>query len=370
MVAVRRIAPPDHRRALLRLLTRRTARQIPITIHPPPSPTNPFHGRDSPGPGSGAAGAGGRACPWQRRIAGGGGRRHSITFLRHLKTDRLGPRFFAQVHLGGREMPNGRSQSERISSGRHYENRLVALVDILGFRELVDESSRNPRVFDEIERFLTRKVPPRLPSRTEDPNLPHYDRHGESNNFRYVFSDDVVWSAPNDSEGLRSLIHDVLEYCSRLLFRGHLTRGGIVCGQIFHDRHVIFGPALVSAHVLEAQVALYPRILVSEEVVSMASETPLLPESPTATMGDSWFRRDFDGAYHLDLLRDPYPFSPILRNHTTADFFQSVHATLQSKLSGNLSQRNLSKWRWLAIYFSDVASRIHGLDLRRLPIPE
>lgn len=42
--------------------------------------------------------------------------------------------------------------------------------------------------------------------------------------------------------------------------------GGVTVGSLIHDNNKCFDPAMVEAHTLESQNAVYPRILIDEKV--------------------------------------------------------------------------------------------------------
>jgi hypothetical protein len=55
-----------------------------------------------------------------------------------------------------------------------------------------------------------------------------------------------------------------------LLFEGFFVRGAIVKGRLYHDDEMVFGEALVKAYSLENEVARYPQIMITSDVVADA----------------------------------------------------------------------------------------------------
>lgn len=72
---------------------------------------------------------------------------------------------------------------------------------------------------------------------------------------------------------------------------GFLIRGGISVGKIIHTRNAVFGPALNRAYEIESTMAIFPRIVIDENVL------PHLPLIPSLIVQE-------DGLYFLD------PFTP------------------------------------------------------------
>ena len=56
----------------------------------------------------------------------------------------------------------------------------------------------------------------------------------------------------------------------RLISNDILCRGAVTYGKLIHTKEMIFGPALVQAYETESKAALYPRIILSEDLINMA----------------------------------------------------------------------------------------------------
>ncbi len=77
-----------------------------------------------------------------------------------------------------------------------------------------------------------------------------------------------------------------------------LIRGGITIGPLYHSEGVVFGRGLVDAHQIESKLALYPRVVVAQKVISWLGGDP-------ATMPDLIKRHD-DGFFSLNYLRQTF----------------------------------------------------------------
>lgn len=58
--------------------------------------------------------------------------------------------------------------------------------------------------------------------------------------------------------------------------QGHFIRGGMTIGDIFIDDSMVFGPAIVQAHTLETEFAIYPRIVIDPIVFTTFENDPLV----------------------------------------------------------------------------------------------
>ena len=115
-----------------------------------------------------------------------------------------------------------------------------------------------------------------------------------------TFSDHIVISYPverikmgDNGFGEIVVIGQLHRYISVIaasaLKIGFLVRGGIARGRLHHANGVVFGEAMVRAYQLESKVAVYPRVVVADELI----------QGPEAKYGP-WLRRDFDGLFCVD----------------------------------------------------------------------
>lgn len=86
------------------------------------------------------------------------------------------------------------------------------------------------------------------------------------------FSDSIVISLEYDKNNLYKrfiLVAKSLAYLiSKLALANFFTRGGVTIGKMFHENNVFFGPALLNAYELELTTAIYPRVILSKELVN------------------------------------------------------------------------------------------------------
>ncbi len=80
------------------------------------------------------------------------------------------------------------------------------------------------------------------------------------------FSDCVAISTEATHKGLFYIIMHAEKIARNLLEMDFLCRGAICLGALYHDENCIVGPALIEAHDLEKVEAVYPRIILDENV--------------------------------------------------------------------------------------------------------
>lgn len=97
-----------------------------------------------------------------------------------------------------------------------------------------------------------------------------------------MFSDNIlIYSEDVTSEGIETVIFSVARIqWSVMKASGLFIRGGIVMGRLDkipdESTDCIIGKAVVEAHLLESQTAIYPRVVVSQDVVDTYAKGPYL----------------------------------------------------------------------------------------------
>ena len=177
-----------------------------------------------------------------------------------------------------------------------YEDRYLALVDVLGWSDIIARSITDRSVLSPISEAA--ELMSMAPDWADETNQITQSLEIEGFNLASDvrssnFSDHFAISVPVDDVAEVTFQFMVVGICNRLLECEHYTRGAIVRGLVRHTRALLYGPALVEAHRLESQVAKYPRILIAPE-----AEPAFRTFRP---------RCDFDGMKHLDILNAHKP---------------------------------------------------------------
>lgn len=137
-----------------------------------------------------------------------------------------------------------------------YENRLVLFLDILGFKNLIDNSLQDKGIFNNIYQAI-------------------HEIYAYENKFGKIpsrevttFSDSIVISYPIHNSVLKRIFHEIREIVLILLKYGFVCGGGIGIGELFHKDSIVFGPAMVEAYILESKHAKHPRVIVSNQDIN------------------------------------------------------------------------------------------------------
>ena len=173
---------------------------------------------------------------------------------------------------------------------RKYHRSVFAFLDLLGVKENIEKDNG-----EFLEKLGT----------IYDSTLRIYksvcDRNLRDNIRTKIFSDNIVFECEIvDSDGFDefkqiAFISAILQ--EELLRNNLLLRGAITIGDSFLDDVLVFGKALSDAYLLESNRALYPRVIISQELVEIVSQR-ISPISPIAYM----CVLDRDGEYYIDYL--------------------------------------------------------------------
>lgn len=156
---------------------------------------------------------------------------------------------------------------------------LVAFLDILGFKKLIDDhfSGKNKQALLLLKKAL---------KEAEQFGIIYSKQYLKQYNIKFSFkqfSDCVCISMPLKSnyttiESYGVFINVIRLYQLILLENRILIRGGISIGGHFENANMIFSDALVKSYKLESQSAIYPRILVDKDLLYLIQKN--LTEQP------------------------------------------------------------------------------------------
>ncbi len=252
-------------------------------------------------------------------------------------------------------------------SKRHFQQRFIAFVDILGFSTIVKRMSSEDRLFttvrdalkglDRQSRNFQRYRRERNEKREAAVRKGTVPIAGESNLQMTAFSDCYVLSEVSPAWHVLAAVQAL---GSRFLQEGILTRGAVVQGDAHHSGRVLFGPGIVEAYTLESEVAKYPRILVTDSV----------RQSVWGYHEGLWrghlLKRDVDGCWFINLLVPSQsswpPLSGFASRQDLRAHLKRVRRSLadaRERAQGNAG--HMSKVWWLIHRFNKVAKE-EGLD--------
>lgn len=149
------------------------------------------------------------------------------------------------------------------------EPRIVCFIDILGFSDFIDKYDKDTTsdLLQEISNILKFALDSTFNSSFRKSLTDNYIQY-------QTFSDNVCISIPYfdneiDFTNNLSLLFNYIRTIQNILMeKGFFIRGGISIGNFYSDKNIIFSKALVDAYKLESKVAIYPRVVIDNKIIS------------------------------------------------------------------------------------------------------
>ncbi|HEY8095014.1 MAG TPA: hypothetical protein VIE65_02835 [Methylobacter sp.] len=239
-----------------------------------------------------------------------------------------------------------------------FEQRAVAFLDVLGFKQLVNEAEKTQAGFDKLaglDAVISNHV--RWDNNRLKPEVPK-EAHP-----KYIFiSDSIIISTPllvsiEGVDGLDILAVKCTQVAQKLLEMGLIVRGGISVGSVWHSGTNIFGSAYVEAYQIEQQ-ARHPRIMLSKKASELWRKPARFAHDICIPDGDS---------YIVDILHAAY-----LRTNAAGIPMESSFAQFRAYITSNIELlpqgEARSKWIWFAKFFNEALRR-HGLSTQAITLP-
>ncbi len=231
-----------------------------------------------------------------------------------------------------------------------YEDKFVAFVDILGFKNMV--------INNEIDKItmITRAFQERVLINKKDHDI-NFDKNVEITSI----SDSIIISYPaSDYNGqLLYLLLDLIYIQLNLLSKGILLRGGISFGEVYHKGNIIVGPAYLDAYALEHEIAIYPRIILNESVInsSINNYDPVHSSSDSKEYLNhvlSCLHRCEDGFYCIDIFNQEQECDDLAS-------YNELLSKVKPVIELNISNKDIKvqqKYNWLKNQFNRVMRKL------------
>jgi len=156
----------------------------------------------------------------------------------------------------------------------------VAFIDILGFKGIVEKERMTGYSGEQLNKLLECHL------RCES----IFKEHGLD---IIQFSDSIVISKIYERESFHEFISSVSAYQKFLMQQGFLCRGGVSVNKHYSKSSFVFSPALIEAYKVESEKAIYPRVVVSDDVIDLVFPDKNYP--PTLC-------KEYDGLFFINFL--------------------------------------------------------------------
>ena len=203
-----------------------------------------------------------------------------------------------------------------------YVNKLIAFVDIIGFKNIIDRHGERAisMIVDGIENSLNR-YRGHWQSDDDEPDMDimGYPILNINDPTYYLLSDSIVFTMEDSENNLIRFFSAISHLQKTFIESGLFLRGGITKGKIFEKAtllngngkelrekgSIVFGPGIIEAFKLESEVASWPRIVLAKKLVQVLKEKVDLAKSlsqPAHRFLNQFVLGDNNGEYFLDYL--------------------------------------------------------------------
>ncbi|MFI0474504.1 hypothetical protein ACGLWX_17470 [Halomonas sp. HMF6819] len=247
--------------------------------------------------------------------------------------------------------------------GNGYTKAFVTFIDILGFRDIIQNEPPDivNQKLDAMSLFSS--LPQmRAAEHTEDLALP----------IVIQFSDSIIRIQPASGEDELSIARGYFgELSSLTLMQGNLVcngiliRGGLTYGDVCVREGRVFGPAFNRAYAIESSLARYPRILIDEFLTLNNGDNPIVSQVGSASWTQmqsdifEYLDRAEDGQWILDYL--PHLFQAERSNNISCKDVLFAHrdsiVELLKKSMKSGKEEPKAKIRWMANYHNKIINR-------------
>lgn len=222
-----------------------------------------------------------------------------------------------------------------------YEMNVIAFLDILGFKNLINTKEFN-KIMEMFQSIISNKDAGIALFRATggEDYLERYNEVLEVTKI-HLMSDSIIVAAPYKYKEALAVVIDICRCIQESLYGFEFPiflRGAIAKGEFFLDNNVIFGKGLVDAYIAQENYALYPRIILSPEIVedmivSVDNDYKGLPI-------------DTDGYYYIDTL-EKYINCNTEKELLNCERYLRIKSCIQSQLKGYADSRIREKYIWL-----------------------
>ncbi len=180
-----------------------------------------------------------------------------------------------------------------------FEDCFVAFLDILGVKKLLDKIAKDEE--------LAKNMIDALKINTKFGNIKETSMHGNLSIRSFYFSDSFAFIMKKEKHNLPHLFLIIRFLQDRFWEKGFCFRGAITIGNMYWpegEENILLGEGIVKAYCLESEVAIYPRIIISDDLFKFIEDESIdgYPLTKDNTKLKNVIIKDKDGIYFLDLL--------------------------------------------------------------------
>lgn len=247
----------------------------------------------------------------------------------------------------------------------NYTPSFIAFLDILGFKDFVSHHGfkQIKDIFDHIE-FDEKSIATAMSRAADedDETLTRYNKSLNRCNLR-IMSDSIIVAAPSNYKESLAVVLDICNNLQESLYECDepiFLRGAVAEGDFYKSDRVMFGQGLIDAYLAQENVSVYPRIIISDEVL----EKGIPSVDDLGAYGYESFPKDKDGYHYINTLGNWLLLANCGIPIRKGEKYQKMNVYISKMLSGYHDIRVREKYLWLADELERVAETAEEARVR------
>jgi len=250
---------------------------------------------------------------------------------------------------------------------KKYTKCIVAFLDILGFKDIVNTSEYD-KVYEILKSIYNKRdivLALGYAVGTEitdefDVTMNRYNSLLMKAKIK-VMSDSIVIAVPDECPEALAVVINACTIIQENLYECDLPillRGGISEGDFYADNTFMFGKGLIKAYLAQENCAIYPRIIVSQDLVknSIAAidgeKSLLLGNKNILAIDDDLYYFINTLEYYLVNPKDKW--SDVIRSEK----YKRINQVIEDQLNGYGNERVRNKYIWLRKQLNQIKIRL------------
>jgi len=239
-----------------------------------------------------------------------------------------------------------------LENKKEFDQYIIAYIDFLGMKEKMQKESFETLKMIEFIVTGIRKVAEMIKSMNK------------LDEFKVrIFSDNVLIALKLNETDLKNQLISVINLLTLIQFTAFtpfniMVRGAVTVGELFISNEIVWGKGLIDAYLLENEVAVYPRIILSKGLLKTYNANKSKGLNLYALI-----QEDFDGYWYLD-------FFSAVPSITNIPIFNTI-LTNQAISYASAPHRIKQKFNWTLSYFNHFCLRYKnrgGYDKYIIPL--
>ncbi len=187
---------------------------------------------------------------------------------------------------------------------KELKTSVVAFLDLLGFSEVSKQEINNGNGNHLLSKLLS--VLRKAAKNSIHPPKGLKPIKGMKNPYAFkMFTDNIVIGFPIHGDAEHELGHTfymVALYQLNMAVEGFFVRGGLDVGLHYMDNEIVFGDALIETYNMENKKAIYPRVILSENVNVLLQKHLRYYAEPFDAPQNIYVAKDSDGHLFINYL--------------------------------------------------------------------